>query len=127
MYKPNDLERCVDGLLSYIRNVVPGVMCPSSRDCDPATNCPHSAERKLSVLYCQRATLATHIEETLGEAAADGDVATCRTALRVARDTLAPMLSDNLNSHEADASSWVGRNLVELINSALRHLSDRKG
>ena len=132
MNKPTDLELCAEGILTYIRNVVPGVICPSSRTCIPATNCPHSSERKLSVLYCQRAILARNVEEAIVDAAAEGYPATrrmalCRMALRVARDTLAPMLSDDLSSHEADASSRVGRDLVKLVNSTLQYLSDKPG
>jgi hypothetical protein len=128
MYEPTELERCVDGLLTYMRNVVPGIICSASVACDPATNyCIHSTVRKLSVLYCQRAILARDLEETIRTAAVARDYATCRTALRTARDRLAPMLSDDLSSQEANASSRVGRNLVKLVNGTLQYLSDRTG
>lgn len=113
----NATEACI----VFIRNWVPGVLCSKSNTCEDGFDCKQPGS-KLTAFYCQRALLARKIEYDIVNAV-DTD-AFCKALLN-ARDHLAPMMSDDLNSKKADNSSWVGKDLVRLVNGWLEeHLNE---
>ena len=109
-------EIAVDCCLMYMRNAVPGVICPSSLTCEPDKFCPEPTS-VLSIPYCKRAKLAEYLEATLRTAIAKADIQMCRNALNIMKEDLVPMIQED-RYHNAC------RDLNALVIATLKGLSD---
>jgi hypothetical protein len=102
-------DRANHPILMHIRNWVPGILCPTSRDCESGTKCQQS-KFVVSKEFCHRGLLARDIKDDIMTHLHNGDYPAYRKTLELARDNLAPLMTTAWRANEG---------LVSLINSIL--------